>query len=156
MPGLRYQVATGEVSLTAATARTLIAAETTAGTQPVFIKGIEIFGKGIANADTPIKVELIKATSFSGGTGGTLVQTPLDFDLSTGSIQTTYNGNYTAEPTFVSPTTIRTWEVHPQRGFVKYFNRGDEIRMKSTSACFALRLTSTQNETVSVNLIVEE
>jgi hypothetical protein len=152
MADLNVQCSAGEASITS-TAKTVIAV-TAPTNQRLRVKGIEVFGKGTANTDTPVKVELIKASSISGGTAGSVTTTPLDPDYAE-TPQATYAGNYSAEPTYSGNTTVRTWEVHPQTGLAIYFPMHDEIKIAGGKA-FALRLTSNQNETMAVNVIVEE
>lgn len=152
MSALNYQVATGESSITS-TAKTVVTVGAPAN-QRVKIKGVSVFGKGTSNTDTPVKVELMTYASISGGTAGSVTTSKQDGDLSE-TIQSTIAGNYTAEPTYTSPVTIQTWEVHPQTGFAVFFPLHDEIVLKGGTG-FAVRLTSNQNETMSVNLTCEE
>jgi hypothetical protein len=152
MADLNIQCTAGEASITSS-AKTVIAIAAPSN-QRMRIKGIEVLGKGTSNTDTPVKVELIKAASISGGTPGSVTTTVLDPDYGE-TAQATYSGNYSAEPTYSSGTTIRTWEVHPQNCLLVYFPMHDEIKIKGGGA-FGLRLTSNQNETMAVNVIVEE
>lgn len=153
MAALNFTVTVGEVSVTS-TPKTFILL-TAPSNQRVKVKGIEIFGKGTSNTDTPVKVELLKAASITGGTPGTApVTAPTDGDLAE-TIQTAATGNYSAEPTFNSSSVPRTWEVHPQTGIVVYFPMHDEIVLKGGTV-LALRLTANQTETMSINLLCEE
>jgi hypothetical protein len=153
MADLRFQSTVGEVSVTNVAKTFLLLTAPT--NQRVKIKGIELFGKGTANTDTPVKCELLRAASISGGTAGTAPTiSALDNDMGE-SIQTTPTGNYSAEPTYTSLTVLRTFECHPQTGLVVYFPLDDEIKMKGGTV-FAVRLTSNQNETMSLNVIGEE
>lgn len=152
MADLNYQVATGETSITS-TAKTVVTI-TAPANQRVKIKGIEIFGKGTSNTDTPVKVELMTYASITGGTAGSVTTSKLDGDLAE-TVQSTIAGNYTAEPTYTTGVTVRVWEVHPQTGLAVYFPLHDEIKLKGGNG-FALRLTSNQNETMSANVICEE
>ena len=113
-----------------------------------------MFGKGTSNTDTPVKVELLKAASIASGTAGSVTASALDPDYAE-TLQATATGNYSAEPTYTTAVTIRTWEVHPQTGLVVYFPMHDEIKVKG-GGVFAVRMTSNQAETMSVNLIYEE
>lgn len=153
MADLRFQVASGESALTASTARSLIVV-TAPGNQRVKVLGVEIFGKGTVSTDTPIKCELMTFTSVGSGTPGSVTSSKLDGDLGE-TIQSTVAGNFTAEPTYGGNVTVRTWEVQPQTGLAIYFPLDQEIKLKGGTG-FALRCTSGQSETISVNCIFEE
>lgn len=153
MACLTFQASVGEVSVTS-TAKTFLLL-TAPANQRVKIKGLEVFGKGTSNTDTPVKVELVKAASITGGTAGTIpTVSALDGDVAE-TVQTQVTGNYSAEPTYSGPTVMRTWEVHPQTGLAIYFPLHDEIVLKGGTV-FGVRLTSNQTETMSINLIAEE
>jgi hypothetical protein len=152
MADLNIQVSTGEVAITS-TARTVLLV-TAPTNQRLRFKGLEVFGKGTAGTDTPVKVELVKAAGVSGGTAGTVVASALDPDYGE-TAQATYAGNYTVEPTYTTAVVIRVWEVHPQTGLIVYFPLHDEIKQKG-GGVLGIRLTSVQNETMSVNGIWEE
>jgi hypothetical protein len=152
MSALNFQVATGEASITS-TAKTVITISAPSN-QRVKIKGISIFGKGTSNTDTPVKVELMTYASISGGTAGSVTTSKQDGDMGE-TLQSTVNGNYSAEPTYTSPVTVQLWECHPQTGFSVFFPLHDEIILKGGTG-FAVRLTSNQNETMSVNVTAEE
>jgi hypothetical protein len=153
MADLNFQATVGEISVTS-TAKSFIIL-TAPANQRVRIKGVECFGKGTSNADTPVKLELVKAASLTGGTAGTVpTSTPLDPDYAE-TIQTSITGNYTAEPTYNSSAVMRTWEVHPQTGLAIYFPMHDEIKLKGGSV-IGFRLTANQTETMALNVICEE
>jgi hypothetical protein len=125
--------------------------------QRVKIKGLEIFGKGTSNTDTPVKVELLTATAISGGTAGTAPTVlPQDTEMAE-TIQTTATGNYSAEPTYTPAggNVLRTWYIHPQTGAAVYLPMHDEIKLKG-GTYLGVRLTSNQSETFGLNVIFEE
>jgi hypothetical protein len=152
MSALNFQITTGEASITS-TAKTVITL-TAPTNQRVKIKGLSVFGKGTSNTDTPVKVELLTYASLSGGTAGSVTTSKQDGDMGE-TVQSTIAGNYTVEPTYTTAVTVQTWEVHPQTGIAVYFPLHDEIVLKGGQG-FAVRLTSNQNETMSVNLSCEE
>jgi hypothetical protein len=152
MADLNIQASAGEASITS-TAKTVIAI-TAPSNQRMRIKGIEIFGKGTSGTDTPVKVELLKAASYTSGTAGSGVTSVLDQDYGE-TPQATYAYNFSAEPTYTSAIVMRVWEVQPQTGLIVYFPLHDEIKIKG-GGVFALRLTSTQSETMAVQAICEE
>jgi len=152
MADLLVQVASGEVALSSS-AKTVFTVSAPSN-QRLKIKGIEIFGKGTSNTDTPAKVELMTYASISGGTAGSVTTSKVDGDMGE-TVQATIAGNYSAEPTYTTGVTVRTWDVHPQTGLVVYFPLHDEIKIKG-GAGFALRATQAQADTMSFNLIYEE
>lgn len=151
MAALNLSVPSGEVSLTASTAKTVITARAPAQ-QMLRILGVEIFGKGISNTDTPIKIEVSRITT-DGGTASTITPSPNDDDY-TATPQGTYKGNYTSEPVTYG-ANLRIWEVHPQTSLIYMFPMGQEIILKNNNE-IGFRATSGQTETISINLIIEE
>jgi hypothetical protein len=153
MAGLNLTVASGEVTLTAATALTVLTVKAPAN-QRLRIKGIEVFFKSTSPTDTPVKIEWGRITT-DGQTGTATAVTPAKHDDEMGeTAQGTYFKNYGTEPTTYG-TIFKTWEVQPQVPFVLYFPQGDEIYVKGGNE-FGLRLTAAQGQTCSINLIVEE
>lgn len=152
MSALNFQVSTGETAITS-TAKT-VATISAPSNQRVKIKGLSVFGKGTSNTDSPVKVELMTYASISGGTAGSVTTSKQDGDMGE-TLQSTIAGNYSAEPSYTTPVTVQTWEVHPQTGLAVYFPLHDEIVLKGGTG-FAVRLTSVQNETMSINLMCEE
>lgn len=152
MSALNFQVSTGEASITS-TPKTVVTVGAPAN-QRVKIKGISVFGQGTSNTDTPVKVELMTYASITGGTAGSVTTSKQDGDLGE-TIQSTIAGNYSAEPSYTSPVTVQVWNVHPQTGIAVYFPLHDEIVLKGGTG-FALRLTSNQSETMSINVMCEE
>ena len=152
MADLNFQVQTGDASITS-TAKTVIAIAAPAN-QRVKIKGISIWGKGTANTDTPVKVELLTFATISGGTAGSVTTSKQDGDMGE-TIQSSVTGNYTSEPTYGTAVTVQQWYCHPQTGYSVFFPLHDEIKIKG-GAGFALRLTSNQSETMSVDVSAEE
>ena len=138
MADLNVQIRTLEVAYTASTPTTAIAIAAPSN-QRIKVKGIEVFGKGTSNTDTPVKIELLKAASLASGTAGTVVSSTLDTDFGE-TPQATVSGNYSAEPTYTTSVIMRVWEVQPQTGLIVYFPMHDEIKIKGGGA-FAVRVT---------------
>lgn len=151
MADLLLTVPSGEVSLTGSVAKTVLAA-TAPANQRLKIMGVEIFGKGTSNTDTPIKCELSRITT-NGGTATTITPAKVDDDDGE-TAQGTYQANFTVEPTTYG-ANMRIWEVHPQTGIIVYFPMHQEIKIKGGNIV-GLRMTSTQAETVSAQFLVEE
>ena len=102
---------TGEVSLVAATAKTVIAV--TGGTNHrSLIKTIGIFFKGTTVSNEPVTVDLIRCTSAGTGTAGAPVK--VDPDMSE-TLQIDFVTNNSAEPSGI--TVLKSWYIHPQSGY---------------------------------------
>jgi hypothetical protein len=152
MADLNLAVSAGECAVTNV-AKTFLTLKAPTN-QRIRIKGIEIFGKGTSNTDTPVKVELGRITTDGQtGTATAVTPDPLDED-SAETPQGTYYKNYGTEPTTYGHI-MRVWEVHPQTGLVVYFPLHDEIKLAGGKE-MGIRLTSNQNETMALNVIVEE
>ena len=152
MAGLNVQVTSGESAITS-TAKTIFTL-TAAANQRIKILGLTGDGKGTSNTDSPVKIELMTYASISGGTAGSVTSSKMDGDMGE-TIQTTIAGNYTAEPTYTTGVTIRTYEFHPQTRNAEYFPNFLTINIKGGTG-FAIRVTSVQNETMAFNLFFEE
>jgi hypothetical protein len=149
MAALNLSVPTGEISLSAGTAKTVFLCKAPTN-QRLRIYGFEIFFKSSSPTDTPVKIEVIRVTSD--GTGSALTPAPNDDDWGE-TPQGTYKGNYSVEPSY--GTTLRVWEIQPQTGIIYMFPAGQEICVKGGNL-IGVRMTATQAETVSLNAIVEE
>lgn len=160
MAALNVQVSTGEnaSNQVSSSAKTYIAILAPTN-QRVKVRGFAASGKGTSNTDSPVKVELVKFATISGGTAGTVVSSAMDGDVGE-TIQTTVSGNYNssgaaAEPTYGTAVVVRVYEVHPQTGYTEYFPNDFCITLKGGTG-IALRATSVQNETMTFHLFFEE
>jgi hypothetical protein len=151
MAGLLLHAPTGELSLTGGSAKTCWTLKAPANHR-VKILGIEIFFKGTSSSDTPVEIQLSRVTT-DGGTSSSL--TPSKNDENAGeSPLSTVSYNYSAEPSTYG-ANLKTWEVQPQTGVIVYFPQGQEVVVKGGNE-IGLLLKSTQNETVSIDVIYEE
>lgn len=152
MAGLNLTVMAGEVAVTS-TPKTFLTLKAPTN-QRLKLKGIEVFGKGVAGTDTPVKIEIARVTT-DGNTGTATAVTPGSTDDShTETPQGTYFKTYGTEPTTYG-TILRTIELHPQTGIVHFFPLGDEFKIKG-AGILGIRMTSNQNETISLTAYVEE
>lgn len=150
MAGYNLSLSSGEVTLVAATAKTVIML-TAAAQHRVRVQGISVYFKDTVVTDTPVKVELVRATTA--GTPGSS-PTPVKKDESGGeTIQTTGGINFSAEPTITD--ILETKEVHPQTGEKFYYPFSQEVMIKGGNR-FAVRMTAAQGQTVACNLDFEE
>ena len=154
MAALNIQISAPEVSSNVTSAAKTQIAVVSPANQRVKIRGFSAWGKGTSNTDSPVKIELMTANTISGGTGGTVTSSKVDGDTGE-SIQSTITGAYSVEPTYGSPVTIRTYEVHPQTGIEIYFPN-DFMPILKGNTGFSIRTTSVQTETMSFQLYIEE
>jgi hypothetical protein len=131
MAGVLINITSGEVSLAAATAKTVLQI-VAATNQRVLVQGIKIMGKNAAGGtDVPVKVRLTRVATPS-GTGTTA--TPAKNDpTDSETLQTSGKSNFTVEPT--TPTDSGIWyEVSPQTGTIEFLPPGQEIKIPGGQA----------------------
>lgn len=149
MAGLNLAFSSGEVSLTAATAKTVLMLSA-AAQHRVRIVGISIYFKDTVVTDTPAKVEICRATSAGTFSSGTVVKK----DENAGeTIQTTAGFNASGEPTITDILEMK--EIHPQTGEKYFFPFSQEIYIKGGNR-LAIRITAAQNQTCVANVDFEE
>ena len=152
MAGVGFSVNSGECTLVAATAKTLLQVKA-ATNQRVLIRGLKILGKQAAGGTDPVvKVRMTRSTA-NFGTGSTA--TPSKSNPSNGeTLQTSCAANFTVEPT--SPTdTGQWWEVQPQSGVIEFLPPGMEIQVPGGQSV-QFEALSTGTPTLLVTAIVEE
>lgn len=149
MAGVQGHLPSGEIALTAATAKTVLQI-VAAANHRVKVLGLSIFGKGIVATDTPIKVRLLRQT-----TAGTMsAATPVkNSDGDDETLQTTGQHTATVEPT--AGDVLATYEVHPQTGLVIFFPFGQEVIVKGGGR-LGVELTAAQAQTCSANMQFDE
>lgn len=150
MAGVRVSVPSGEVSLTAATAKTVLSLKAAANHRAL-VKSLKVFFKGIVTTDTPVKIRLVRITADS-GTGSAVTEVKVN-EADNETIQCVGRHTFTVEPTIGD--VIDTWEVHPQTGLVVFYPQGEELAIIGGNE-FALEMTAAQAQTVSASLTVEE
>lgn len=115
MAGLFSKINSGEISLTAAVAKTLLQIVAPSNHRLV-VKGLWIMLKGTSATDTPVKYRITRQT-----TAGTATAGVVGTHISKGdngydeTLQTTVQVNFTAEPT--TGDILEFGAVHPQTGF---------------------------------------
>jgi hypothetical protein len=126
MAGVLAHVNSGEVALTAATAKTLLQLKAPTN-QRLIVKGLKLMGKQPAGGtDTPVKIRLTRSTAnFGSGAAATASKNdPNDGE----TLQATCYAALTTEPT--SPTDGGLWwEVQPQSGVIEFLPPGMEIKI---------------------------
>lgn len=125
MAGQRCTVNSGEVTMVANTAKTLLQIKAAAN-QRALIRSLRVTGKQPAGGtDTPGKLRMTRSTANFGTAGS--YPTPSKDNPSNGeTVQTTAGVNFSVEPT--SPTdSALWWEVQPQGGIIEFLPPGSEI-----------------------------
>lgn len=149
MAGYNLALSSGEVTLVAATAKTVLML-TAAAQHRVRMQGVSIYFKDTVVTDTPVLVELCRCT-----TSGTFTSaTPVKKDENAGeTIQTTGGKNATVEPTITD--ILEGKEVHPQTGEKFFWPFAQEVYIKGGNR-FGVRCTAAQGQSVVVNFDFEE
>ena len=149
MAGVLFYMDTGEVSLSAATAKTVI--EITGATNHrVLLHEIGIFFKGVTVGNEPVTIQLTRFATTGTGTAGTAQKFDADYSE---TIQTTWKYNDSVEP--ASQTVLRSWYIHPQSGIVYPlpFDRPIPI---SGGDLAGIRCTADDAVTVGISILAEE
>lgn len=149
MAGIIGHIPSNEVSLTAATLKTVLQI-VAAANHRVKVLGIELFFKGTSTTDTPVKVRVLRQTTAGTMTAATVVANDNSIDE---TLQTTGQHTATAEPT--AGDVLKMWEVHPQSGLICYFPIGEEIIVKGGGR-LGIECTAAQGQTAAANFIFEE
>lgn len=152
MAGVLAHVNSGECTLVASTAKTLLMVKAPAN-QRVLVKGLKLMGKSSAGgSDAVVKIRLTRSTA-NFGTGS--AATPSKNDPSDSeTLQSTCFANFTVEPT--SPTDGGLWwEVQPQTGVIEFLPPGMEIKVPGGQSV-QFEATSTATPTLIVTATFEE
>jgi hypothetical protein len=112
MAGVFFTQNTGEVSLSAATAKTIWEL-TAASNHRVLIHELLLFFKGTTVGNEPVTVELTRFAATGTGSSGTSQKKDPDYSE---TIQASFKYNDTVEPS--SQTALKTWYIHPQSGMI--------------------------------------
>ena len=152
MAGVQIHVNSGEVTLAAATAKTVLQIKSPAQ-QRLIVKNIVITGKSPAGGvDTPVKVRLTRSSaSFGTGTAGTPSKNdPSDSE----TIQSTAFVNFTVEPTTPTDGGVM-WEVQPQSGVMWQSPFGQEYKIPGGQS-LQIEMTSVATPTLVAEFDYEE
>lgn len=152
MAGVRANVNSGEVTLVASTAKTVLQI-TAATNQRVLLKGLRIFGKQAAGGtDVPIKIRMTRSTAnFGTGTTATPGKNdPTDSE----TLQTSAKSNFTVEPTTPTDSGL-WWELPPQIGIEEFLPFDLPIPIPGSQSV-NFEFTSTGTPTVMMTATFEE
>ena len=109
MAGIHISAVTAAITLTSATAKTILQL-VAATNQRVVVNGFSVSFAGNSGTAVPVKVRILRQT-----TAGTMSSlTPKALQPITETIQTTAQHTATAEPT--AGDVLRTFHIHPQTG----------------------------------------
>lgn len=153
MAGVAFTVNSGEVTLVANTAKTVLQIKA-ATNQRVLVKGLKLLGKQAAGGtDAVCKVRMTRSTANFGTAGST--PAPGKLNPSNGeTIQTSFGANFSAEPT--SPTDSGLWwEVQPQGGVIEALPPGSWIEVPGGQSV-NFEFTSSGTPVVLVTATAEE
>jgi hypothetical protein len=128
---------TGDVALTAATAKTILSVINAANSL-IRICEFSVSFDGTSGTAEPVTVELCSSTQAGAGTSTS--QTPVQCRGPARAALATGARNYTAEPTVL--TVLKRWLVHPQTGMVIQFPLGREPEQITTADALCLRCTA--------------
>lgn len=145
---VQYLITNGSQALTAATAKTLIEASTTANVPCEWI-ALDITFDGVTASAVPVRVDL--CTYAATGTG--TAYTPKRGGQAVGTAQTTTKINDSAEPT--TPVILMSWFVPPTSGLFYQWPLGREL-FHNVSTVQGIRLTAPAGVNAIVNLTIEE
>ncbi len=149
MSGVGFYMTTPEVSLVAATAKTVIEL-TAAANHRVLIKKIHWWFKGVAVTDESVTVEFIRIGTT--GTGSAETPEKRDADMSE-TLQVDFKSNFTVEPTGI--TVLETFSVHPQAGYAEMLPIEFPIPVPGGDL-WGIRFTADVAVNVIANIIGEE
>lgn len=142
---------TGDIALTAATAKTILSVINAANSLIRLVE-IGVSFDGVSGTAEPVTVELCSSTQATAGTSTS--HTPVQCRGPTRTVQATGARNYTAEPTVL--TVLKRWLVHPQTGMVIQFPLGREPEQVTTADALCIRCTAPAAVNVQGYLEVEE
>jgi hypothetical protein len=135
----RYTVeTTGDVALSAATAKTILSV-ICAANAPLRLTEIGVSFDGVTATAEPVTVELCSSTQATAGTSTS--QTPVQTGGPTRTAQAGGARNYTAEPTVL--TVLKRWLVRADGGLlVLQFPLGREPEQVTTADALCIRCTA--------------
>lgn len=145
---VQYLITNGSQALTAATAKTVIEASTTANVPCEWI-ALDITFDGVTASAVPVRVDI--CTYAATGTG--TAYTPKRLGQAVGTAQTTSKINDTVEPT--TPVILMSWFIPPTSGQLYQWPLGREL-FHNVSTVQGIRLTAPAGVNTIVNLTIEE
>lgn len=135
----RYTIeTTGDVALSAATAKTVLS-YIAASNAPFVLNEFAVSFDGTSASAEPCTVELCYSTQAGAGSGSSAV-TPNQTGGTARTVQGAGARNYSGEPTTL--TTWKRWLVHPQTGIMIQFPMGREPEETVTADALLLRVTA--------------
>jgi len=149
MAGVKGAVNSGEVSLSAGVAKTVLQL-VAAANHRVLVKGLSIFFKGTSATDTPAKVRVLRQTTAGTMSAATTVKRDESADE---TLQTTAQKDATVEPT--AGEELEMQEIHPQTGLKIFYPLGEELIVKGGGR-LGVEINAAQGQTAVVNIDFDE
>lgn len=151
MPAGYTVESTGDIALSAATAKTILSVINAANSL-IRLCEIGVSFDGTSSSAEPVTVELCSSTQATAGTSTS--HTIAQVRGPTRTVQATGARNYTAEPTVL--TVLKRWLVHPQTGLIIQFPLGREPEQVTTADALCLRCTAPATVNVQGYMEFEE
>lgn len=146
-----YSVPFTDVSLTAATAKTVVSVT---ASKVVTVCNVVITFDGVTASNTPVLVELVKGDGTTAGTSTAVTPLAIRGAVNIAAASTAAK-NYTAEPTTL--TMLENLRIPPTSGIIYQLPLGREIQGdSSTNKLIGLRLTAGSGVNVTGFLEFEE
>ena len=142
---------TGDVALTAATAKTVLSVLNAANSL-IRIVELSVSFDGTSATAEPVTVELCSSTEAGAGTS--TAHTIVQCRGATRTVQATAKRNFTAEPTTL--TVLKRWLVHPQTGITVQFPLGREPEQVTTADALCIRCTAPAGVNAQAGIEFEE
>jgi hypothetical protein len=137
MPAGYTVESTGDIALSAATAKTVLSV-INASNGLIRITELAACFDGTSGTAEPVTVELCSSTEAGAGTATS--HTIVQVRGPTRTVQATAKRNFTAEPTTL--TVLKRWLVHPQTSLCLQFPLGREPEQVVTADALCLRCTA--------------
>jgi len=144
----RYRWSKDAIALGAGVAKTVVEVQT-AATRRAWICGWWISFDGVSSANTPVFVELLRASA--GITGTTLAANPVDV----AGVAAVAVVKHTATAEGTGTTVLDTWRIPPTGGIQVPFEQRDYV-LVGVSAFWRIRCTAAQSVNATVGFWFEE
>lgn len=144
----RYRWTKADIALVAATAKTVVELQT-AASRRAWVCGWWISFDGATATNTPVLVELLRASA--GITGTTLAANPVDV----AGVAAVSTVKHSASVEGTGTTVLDTWRVPPTSGIQVPFEQRDYV-LVAVSSFWRIRCTAPQNVNATVGFWFEE
>lgn len=150
MAGIRFRVSSGEETLGAGVAETVLQI-VAAANHRIQLTEYTISFKGTSATDTPVRCRIFRQTGAGTSSAATVVKDDVSTDE---TLQSTARNAVTVEPTS-DDALIDEFEVHPQTGTKVFLPLGQEIPIPGGGR-LGFKLTAAQAQTAVVSIAAVE